>query len=120
MDIRKLNETEIKVLSIMENGDQYTSEDMYWIRYHCGCIYVDQEFPSALYLKDSPIFWRWYRQMWHLTDLKILSEANKTGQPISMGRYKRCQRTIIGTYYPPRTMLQAVQKKVAATVEPEQ
>jgi hypothetical protein len=101
---QKHEATEQTMLQEIWGGEAYCSEDLFWIRYHMGCIYLNTYYPQmAARLNRSRLFWQWYRGIWHLNDLWI----KKHKAHYRMQHYKLFQRERFETYKPVPPLIEA-------------
>lgn len=78
----EMEETRIAVLGIL----QWSESDHFWYAFERGTEYLEKYLPgdpeATQRLKNSPMFWNWWKIKWHERDVVFAQDALYT--PISL------------------------------------
>ncbi len=79
---KRMADTEAEVLRWM--GRDWDKERLFWLRVEIGQDYLRERYPRATDRKkvqDSPAFWQWWRQVWHINDRRWLAHLASARLP---------------------------------------
>lgn len=96
----RMDATEAEVLRWM--GKEWDTKRLFWLRVEIGQDYLRNRYKLATDRKkvqDSPAFWKWWRQVWHINDRRWLAHLATAKLPEGAIPYEYWHDTESEKYY---------------------